>query len=160
MMCKTMLNPFRELEFKGKQMQLFSEQNEEQINTIKTLMESYGPIPAEFNVGLYVGNATDPGNEHGDQQRRYNDALRILTQYGTEVHDRFVNAKSSDDEPTLVAKGIFEGQDGAVKCGEEIAKKLNQIAVAIWFPTLNKGVLAGERASEWGDFNPEFFKRF
>lgn len=61
----------------------------------------------------------------------------------------------SDTEPTLVVRATHAG-DVRV-CTTWLAEKLNQDCIAVYIPSKNEGHLYGPRASEWGDFNPEFF---
>lgn len=61
----------------------------------------------------------------------------------------------SDTEPTLVVRATHAG-DVRV-CTTWLAEKLSQDCIAVYIPSKNEGHLYGPRASEWGDFNPEFF---
>lgn len=61
----------------------------------------------------------------------------------------------SDTEPTLVVRATHTG-DVRV-CTAWLAEKLNQDCIAVYIPSKNEGHLYGPRASEWGDFNREFF---
>lgn len=61
----------------------------------------------------------------------------------------------SDTEPTLVVRATHAG-DVRV-CTTWLAEKLNQDCIAVYVPSKNEGHLYGPRASDWGDFNPEFF---
>ena len=61
----------------------------------------------------------------------------------------------SDTEPTIVVSATHDG-DAAV-CASWLASQLNQDCIAVYIPSKNEGHLYGPRASDWGDFNPEFF---
>ena len=61
----------------------------------------------------------------------------------------------SDTEPTLVVRATHAGD--VLVCTNWLAEKLNQDCIAVYIPSKNEGHLYGPRASDWGDFNPEFF---
>jgi hypothetical protein len=59
----------------------------------------------------------------------------------------------SGDEPTLIIRYAFH--KGSLL---GLATALDQDCVAVFDHLTGKGSLVGDKASEWGDFNPEFFQ--
>lgn len=99
---------------------------------------------ALVNVGLNVEDGTTITRE---------DAERALAKRGVRILSS--NVQTSDTEPTLVAKLSRPLSDVEAN---ETATELRQQAIA-QYTGEGKGALHGPKASEWGDFNPEFFLR-
>lgn len=59
----------------------------------------------------------------------------------------------SDTEPTLVVEADV---DLWWKL-ERLSRTLRQDCIAVYNPNNGKGALVGDRAAEWGPFNPELF---
>lgn len=59
------------------------------------------------------------------------------------------------DEPTLIV--TF---DHVVNYLEHLARALDQDCVALYNHTDNYGMLIGDKAEQWGEFNPEYFQHF
>ena len=59
----------------------------------------------------------------------------------------------SGDEPTLIIHYAFH--KGSLL---GLATELDQDCIAQFDHLIGKGSLIGDKASEWGDFNPEFFQ--
>jgi len=57
------------------------------------------------------------------------------------------------DEPTLIIRYAFH--KGSLLA---LATALDQDCIAQFDHLIGKGSLIGDKASEWGDFNPEFFQ--
>ena len=57
------------------------------------------------------------------------------------------------DEPTVIIQYI--SHKGSL---DVLATALDQDCVAVFDHELGKGSLIGDKASEWGEFNPEYFQ--
>jgi hypothetical protein len=57
------------------------------------------------------------------------------------------------DEPTVIIRYAFH--TGSLLA---LATALDQDCIAKWDHHIGKGSLVGDKAEEWGDFNPEYFQ--
>ena len=57
------------------------------------------------------------------------------------------------DEPTVIIRYVFHKKSLVA-----LATALDQDCIAQFDHLTGKGSLIGDRASEWGDFNPEYFQ--
>lgn len=57
------------------------------------------------------------------------------------------------DEPTLIVSF-----DYFIKPVEHLARALDQDCVALFNHERNEGYLLGDKADQWGEFNPEYFQ--
>lgn len=57
------------------------------------------------------------------------------------------------DEPTLIV--YFRD---VIKPLEHLCRALDQDCVALYSHVVNEGYLLGDKADQWGDFNPEYFQ--
>jgi hypothetical protein len=64
-----------------------------------------------------------------------------------------VSVSYEGDEPTVIIQYAFHKGSIAV-----LATTLDQDCIALYDHLIGKGSLIGDKASEWGDFNPEFFQ--
>lgn len=61
----------------------------------------------------------------------------------------------SNTEKTLVA--IVDHDGDVVDAVYQLAEKLNQEAIAVWWPARAEGKLIGPKAEAWGEFDPAQF---
>jgi hypothetical protein len=66
---------------------------------------------------------------------------------------RQIRISQDGDEPTVIIQCDFITGSIAV-----LAAALDQDCIAVFDHSTNTGTLIGHKASEWGDFNPEFFQ--
>lgn len=59
----------------------------------------------------------------------------------------------SGDEPTVIIQYVYNKKSLVA-----LATALDQDCIALFDHSIGKGSLIGDRASEWGDFNPEYFQ--
>jgi hypothetical protein len=57
------------------------------------------------------------------------------------------------DEPTLIIRYVFHKGNLLA-----LATALDQDCIALFDHLIGKGSLIGDKASEWGEFNPEYFQ--
>lgn len=80
-------------------------------------------------------------------------ALEALTTAGFTCHEHTVH--TSDSETTVVTRAA-RGRNVRANV-YHLSILLEQDCIAIYNPRTQLGELAGPRAADWGDFNPEFF---
>jgi hypothetical protein len=102
-----------------------------------------------LNIGLNVGATTAISAEVARQILAANDLLP--------VNDGVVHA--SDTEPTLVieVEAILCSPMFVIQALRATADDLQQDCIAVYRPKTGAGTLIGQKAAEWGPFNPEFF---
>jgi hypothetical protein len=66
---------------------------------------------------------------------------------------RQIRVSQDGDEPTVIIQCEFIHGSIAV-----LATALDQDCIAVYNHSTNTGELIGDKASEWGPFNPEFFQ--
>jgi hypothetical protein len=64
-----------------------------------------------------------------------------------------LRVSTDGDEPTVIIK--YFAHKGSLLA---LATALDQDCIALFDHSIGKGSLIGDRASEWGDFNPEYFQ--
>lgn len=64
-----------------------------------------------------------------------------------------VRVSYDGDEPTVIIQ--YALHKGSLLA---LATALDQDCIALYDHSINKGSLIGDRASEWGEFNPEYFQ--
>lgn len=96
-----------------------------------------------LNVGLH-----NPFfNEFNSLSRTIRETLAHIN----EVRD--IRVSLDGDEPTLIV--LF---DHFIKPVEHLARALDQDCVALFNHERNEGYLLGDKAEQWGEFNPEYFQ--
>jgi hypothetical protein len=64
-----------------------------------------------------------------------------------------VNVSYEGDEPTVIIQYAFHKGNIGV-----LATALDQDCIAQYDHLVGRGTLIGDKADQWGDFNPEFFQ--
>jgi hypothetical protein len=64
-----------------------------------------------------------------------------------------IKVSTSGDEPTVIIQYAFHKGSIAV-----LATALDQDCIAQFDHLIGRGTLIGDKADQWGDFNPEFFQ--
>lgn len=92
--------------------------------------------------------------------------LTIVRNCGFNPTDVIAYEGDEDNEPTMIvycAKGLSRDFDASIgRMGVNywvsvIAQSLHQDCIAVYDTDTNEGALMGDFASEWGEFNPEYF---
>ena len=96
-----------------------------------------------LNVGL-----------HNPFFNELNSLSRTIRETLAHIHEaQDIRVSYDGDEPTLIV--LF---DHFIKPVEHLARALDQDCVALFNHERNEGYLLGDKASEWGDFNPQYFQ--
>ena len=64
-----------------------------------------------------------------------------------------LRVSTSGDEPTVIIQ--YTEHKGSIAV---LATALDQDCIALYDHLIGKGSLIGDKADQWGDFNPEFFQ--
>lgn len=96
-----------------------------------------------LNVGLH--------NPFFNEFNSLSRTIREIVAHVSDVQD--IRVSYSGDEPTVIV--LF---DYFIKPVEHLARALDQDCVALYNHERNEGYLLGDKASEWGDFNPQYFQ--
>lgn len=111
-----------------------------------------------LNIGL-DGIQTDPSYTNGQLNHPKAAAALTAVQAVRALNFKLTPGNSrvmeSSTESTLVALVDHDGDVEA--CTYWLAEKLNQEAIAVWWPARAEGKLIGPQAEKWGTFDPAQF---
>ena len=96
-----------------------------------------------INIGL--------ANPFTGKHNTVDKTLALALQFVSDITN--VRVSYDGDEPTVIIQYAFhKGSIGV------LATALDQDCIALYDHLIGKGSLIGDKAEEWGDFNPEFFQ--
>jgi hypothetical protein len=96
---------------------------------------------------INIGLANPFTGEHNTVDKTLTKALEFISDITN------VRVSTDGDEPTVIIQYAFH--KGSIYV---LAAALDQDCIAQFDHLIGKGSLIGDKASEWGDFNPEFFQ--
>ena len=65
---------------------------------------------------------------------------------------------TEDDEATIVVTGVLNSESNLTPAVYHLAERCGQDCIAVYYPSIKRGVLIGPHADDWGDFDLALFK--